>query len=925
MSKKRLFIIDSMAMAFRNFHAIRPLNTSQGVPVNAVYGSLMFLAGLIEKEKPDYFVFATDSQEKTFRHEFYEAYKANRSDMPEDLAKQIPLLYRLFEAFQAPLLKEPGLEADDLIGSLVHQFASDEMHCFIVSGDKDFMQLVNDNVTLYCPKKGGEVVKIEKEGVFEKFGCSPAQVIDILALIGDSSDNVPGVPGIGDKGAAKLIQEFHSLDAIYQNLDKVANQRQRRGLEENKELAYLSQKLVTIKVDAVLPWTLQDFECLPAKAVANNELLSFVEEMEFKTYVERVKTKMRQITAAEERALSPSSPVDNAGAQDEGPQARPREVNDYRLVRSEEDFQMLLADIRQVPAFAFDTETTGLDRIASVPIGLSLSFKAGTACYIPIIEKHRLLDEERVKFYCQEILGNPNQLKIAHNAKFDIQMLGNIDVSVAAPYADTMVASHLNDTSDRGHSLDENCLRHFGYKKIPTKNLLDKQGTMLSCPLDDLVEYACEDADYTFRLWEVLEPKLKEKDLLRVFHDIEMPLLPVIARMESVGVNIDTDILSEISDKLAAKLKLLEAEIYEIAGEEFNINSTKQLATIIFEKLKLHELLGLKRIKKTKTGYSTDISVLEQMEEHPLGAALMKYRTVSKLKSTYVDSLPQLINAKDNRLHTNFHQTGTTTGRLSSNDPNLQNIPIRSDEGREIRKAFRASQKDWVIISADYSQIELRILAYLAREENLRQAFVDRQDIHTATASRIFGVPPAEVSGNQRAQAKAINFGIIYGMGPQRLARETGVGMREAKDFIERYFATYPGIRAYIDGSIQFAREHEYTVTISGRRRTLREINETKDRMLIANAQNIAVNAPVQGSAADLIKIAMVRVQKKLDETGSRARMLLQVHDELVFECPKDEQDQVINLVRQEMEGAYDFGVPLQTDVGVGDNWLEAH
>ncbi|RZA13913.1 MAG: DNA polymerase I, partial [Proteobacteria bacterium] len=424
MSKKRLFIIDSMAMAFRNFHAIRPLSTSQGVPVNAVYGSLMFLAGLIEKEKPDYFVFATDSQEKTFRHDFYEAYKANRSDMPEDLAIQLPLLYRLFESFQAPLLKESGLEADDLIGSLVHQFASPDLHCYIVSGDKDFMQLVCDNVSLYQPKKGGEVALIENGGVFEKFGCSPKQVIDILALIGDSSDNVPGVPGIGDKGAAKLIAEFGSLDNIYLNLDKISNARQRKGLEENKELAYLSQRLVTIKVDCTVPWGLADFACNPETAVANPQLLGFVEEMEFKSYTEKVRSRLKAQSAAKEKAETAALHAPETLV--EGPLAPPREVNDYRLVTTEEDFQKLLGDIQNVPAFAFDTETTGLDRIASVPIGLSLSFHSGSACYVPIIEKDRVLSEDRVKFYIQEILGRPGQLKVAHNAKFDIQMLGNI-------------------------------------------------------------------------------------------------------------------------------------------------------------------------------------------------------------------------------------------------------------------------------------------------------------------------------------------------------------------------------------------------------------------------------------------------------------------------------------------------------------------
>ncbi len=919
MTKKRLFIIDSMAMAFRNFHAIRALSTSQGTPVNAVYGSLMFLAGLIEKERPDYFVFATDSQEKTFRHEVYEAYKANRSDMPEDLAVQIPLIYRLFEAFKAPLLKTPGLEADDLIGTLVSQYASDELHCFIVSGDKDFMQLVNDNVSLYSPKKGGEVQICDASGVFEKFGCSPHQVIDILALIGDSSDNVPGVPGIGEKGAAKLIQEFGSLDNIYENLHRISNQRQKTGLEGNKEQAYLSKHLVTIKTDAVLPWSLEELRCDPERAIANPEMLAFVEEMEFKSYTEKTKTRLKALASKDAGAQPSIAAAANAGGK------RPRELFDYRTIATEADFTCLRENAQSAKVLAFDTETTGLDRIASVPIGVSLSFREGQAVYIPLHEKHRQLPEDFILGEIKTILEREDLLKVAHNAKFDLQMLHNIGIEVKGPFADTMIASHLLDTSERGHGLDECCVRHLSYTKIPTKTLLDKQGSMLSAALEDLTEYASEDADFTLRLWEILGPQIEAKSLQKVFYEVEMPLIPVIARMELTGVHLDVEMLHTISEKLSITMKRLETEIYEIAGETFNINSTKQLQTIIFEKLKIHELLGLKRLKKTKTGYSTDVSVLEQMEEHPLGSALLKYRTVAKLKSTYVDSLPQLIHPKTERLHTNFHQTGTTTGRLSSNDPNLQNIPIRSEEGREIRRAFAASQKDWVIISADYSQIELRILAHLADESNLRQAFVDQQDIHTATAARIFGVDPKAVDGNQRAQAKAINFGIIYGMGPQRLARETGVSMKEAKEFIDRYFATYPGIRSYIERSIQFAREHEYTQTITGRRRTLREINETKDRMILANAQNIAVNAPVQGSAADLIKIAMVKVQKKLEETQSRARMLLQVHDELVFECPKEEVEAVSALVRREMEEAYAFSVPLKTEVGIGANWLEAH
>lgn len=907
MSKKRLFIIDSMAMAFRNYHAIRPLTTSQGIPVNAVYGSLMFLWSLIEREKPDYLAFATDSQEKTFRHQLYDAYKANRKEMPEDLAAQLPYLFRLFSAFQAPLLKEGGLEADDLIGSLVSQNASSDLHCYIVSGDKDFMQLINDDICLYSPKKGNEVVIVGREGVYDKFGCSPEQVIDILALMGDSSDNVPGVHGIGDKGAAKLIQDFQSLDGIYQNLDRITNARQKKGLEDNKDRAYLSQQLVTIKRDCTMHFTLDQLACNPETALANPELLQFLEELEFKTYVEKVKGRLKSANVAA------------------APRPQPVGPRNYHLVRTAEELNALTQRVAASDVVCFDTETTGLDRISDYPIGVSLSVKAEEAYYIPLHGEHRLLDEGVIRRELEKIFQRRDLMKVGHNIKFDLQMLRNAGIEVVGPFWDTMIASHLIDSAERMHNLDACCYRHFAFRKIPTEELLGGTKSMLNAPLDLLREYACEDADYTFRLYELFLPLIKGMELETVFHEIEMPLVPLIARIEQTGIFVDTDILNDISNHLARRAQQLEEEIFGIAGESFNIHSPKQLQVILFEKLKIHEQLGLTRLKKTKTGYSTDVSVLEQMEEHPLPRALLAFRTVTKLKSTYVDTLPQLIHPKTNRIHTNFHQTGTTTGRLSSADPNLQNIPIRSEEGREIRKAFQAGERDWVLISADYSQIELRVLAAIAKEANLREAFVRDEDIHTSTAARIFGMDPREVTANQRSQAKAINFGIIYGMGPQRLARETGVTMKAAKEFIDRYFATYPGIRDYIDRSISFAREHEYTRTITGRRRSLKEINNSRDRMAMASAQNIAVNAPIQGSAADLIKKAMVVIQKKLDEKGSRARMLLQVHDELVFECPQDEVDSVVPLIKREMEGAFDLGVPLKVEVGVGKNWLEAH
>ncbi|MCX6128262.1 MAG: DNA polymerase I, partial [Proteobacteria bacterium] len=556
---------------------------------------------------------------------------------------------------------------------------------------------------------------------------------------------------------------------------------------------------------------------------------------------------------------------------------------------------------------------------------VSLSFVEAEAFYIPLHSSHTTVPQARLHEVLQTILNRPQVLKVGHNLKFDLQMLTNINLKVSGPFADTMLASHLLDAGERSHSLDECCLRYLHYRKIPTSELLDKQSSMLTVALDRLTEYACEDADYTLRLYKVLMSKLEATQQVSAFETIEMPLVPILAKMEQTGVFVDTEILAEISNKLALRAIDLEKEIHERAGESFNIASPKQLQSILFDKLKIHEELGLKRLKKTKSGYSTDVSVLEQMEEHPLPKALLEYRQVMKLKNTYVDSLPQLIHAKTHRVHTHFHQAGTATGRLSSSDPNLQNIPIRSLAGREIRKAFRAQAPNSVIISADYSQVELRILAALADDENLKEAFKLGLDIHAATAAKILGVPLDEVSADQRSQAKAINFGIIYGMGAQRLARQTGVSMKEAKAFIDRYFITYPRIRAYIDSSIQFARDHEYTRTISGRRRPLKEINNSQDGAGLANAQNIAVNSPVQGSAADLIKRAMAELQKKLEDSSFGAKMLLQVHDELVFECPRHEVEAVMQLIQSEMEQAMDLGVPLKVDLGFGENWLEAH
>lgn len=905
MPRERLFVVDAMALAFRSYHAFtQALTTSDGMPSQAVYGSLLFLINLIEKERPDYLVIATDSREKTFRHKIYDKYKANRSEMPEDLAIQLPYLFKAYEALGCKLLKEPGLEADDLIGSLVIQAKKADLETYIVSGDKDFMQLIDEQTFLYSPKKAGAVSIVDTQGVYDKFGVSPSQVIDILAIMGDSADNVPGVPGIGEKGATSLVQKFGSLEAIYENQSFITNKRQLNSLKGNKDLAFLSKELVTIKTDCPLPFSIDDYICRKDSALISDQLLSLVEELEFRS----IGTRLLKLRDHAPKA-APSHSLDTSS-------------HSYQTVTNDQDWAAFYKHWQAQESFAFDTETTGLDIIKDYPIGVSVSWKEGEGYYIPLDQNQRG-ELALIKQQMQERLLS-SAIKVAHNLKFDLQMLMNIGMQVAGPIFDTMVASHLLKPNVRFHNLDKCCERYLDYKKISTKSVLGSSGTMIDTPLETLSSYACEDADFTFRLYQYLEPQLQSEELIELFRQVEMPLLPVIAKMERNGVYIDRGSLSEMADSLDKKIDQIESEIYEQAGEEFNVKSPKQLQQILFEKLKVHESLGIKRLKKTKSGFSTDASVLEKLSAHPLVANLLDYRMMTKLKSTYVDALPKLVNNDSQRLHASFHQTGTATGRLSSSDPNLQNIPIRSPLGREIRKAFRPQSDDSVIISADYSQIELRILASLSDDPHLKHAFSEDLDIHTATASQIFSVDPSQVSADQRSQAKAINFGIIYGMGPQRLARETGVSQKDAKDFIERYFSSYPKIKGYIENSVSFAKKHEYTLTLKRRRRPLPEINGS-DRLSLANAQNIAVNTPVQGSAADLIKMAMIKLDQEFKRERLSIKLLMQVHDELIWECPKKELEQAQKIIKESMESAMDIGVPLKIAIGVGSNWLEAH
>jgi DNA polymerase-1 len=935
MQPKRLFIVDAMALAFRSHYAFagRPLTTKSGLPTSAVFGCAMFMNKLIAEQRPDYLVVASDAQAKTFRHELYSGYKANRKAMPEDLAAQLPTLFRLFAAYGVPLLREPGLEADDLIGTLARRFAADDLHVYIVSGDKDFMQLIDERTFLLRPKKGDESIVIDRAGVVEYFGVGPEQVIDCLAIIGDASDNVPGVHGIGEKGAAKLVLDHGSLDAIYANLESIANAKHRNALTEHRASAFLSRQLVTIKTDCTLGLELTDLALDPDAASRRPELVELFHELEFRALADRADVRRSvTIAVATDLGAAPAGAGDArlALAERPAPERIPDETPGYALVDRPERLAELVAALEAVSAFAFDSETTGLDRIDSRPIGLSFSTEPGRAWYLPIVAEHLGKDEGALTPAAaldavRPLLADAGKTKIGHNVKFDLQMLANAGVPVSGPFVDTMIADWLLDPAGRQHGLDPCCLRHLNYEKIPTSTLIGKKGElpMLEAPLPELTRYACEDADLTLRLAHRLLPLIEGKGLLPVLRDVEMPLIPVLAHMEQTGVYIDTKVLSEASTRLGALVERLEQEVHKAAETEFNVNSPKQLGDVLFNQLKLHEQLGIKGLKKTQSGFSTDESVLQRMAAHPLPRAILEYRGAAKLKGTYVDALPQLVHPQTHRLHTSFHQTGTATGRLSSSDPNLQNIPIRSPEGQEIRRAFRAQQPGWVIVSADYSQIELRILAHLAGEAALAAAFAAGEDIHTMTAARIFGVEAGGVDPVLRSRAKAINFGIIYGMGPRRLAAETGVSMAEATQFIDRYFATYPKINEYIDKAIADARAHGYATTITGRRRPIDGLFGRGAG--VAAAENIAVNSPIQGSAADLIKLAMIRIDEALRVSRLEAKLVLQVHDELVLECPERELDAVERIVRNGMQHAMELSVPLAVEIGHGPSWLEAH
>ena len=914
--RPRLFLIDASALAYRSYFAFirNPLINSKGQNTGAVFGFTSAILRLIERENPDHVAIVQDSPEPTFRHEKFPEYKATREKMPDEMAAQLPLIDEVTAALRLPVLRCPGYEADDVIGTVARRAEAQGWDCFIVSGDKDFMQLVDEHVKLYDPsKRGGEPEIIDAAGVVEKFGVPPEKVVDVLGLMGDASDNIPGVEGIGPKTAAELIQTYGSLEAALDHAPDVKAKRAREGLLRDREKALLSKELVTIDTDAPIeldPDTLHRSEPDGAK------LLKLFEELEFPSLLDKIRV------------------GGSAGA------------GAYHTVSDPKAFEELLARLRRAKEFVLDLETTSIWPMDAEIVGIAFAVREGEAFYVPADEGSRLEGRGSsqpppsrelfsdstlatrpstlgdVLARLRPILEDPLIAKGGQNIKYDLIVLANHGIEAQGIAFDTMVESYLLDPSQRQHNLDLLALRHLNIRKTPTSDLIGKgkaQITMREVPVAKVAAYACEDADVALRLHHLFLPRLEELDLERLYHDVEVPLIGVLERMERRGVRVDLGLLAALSEEFAGRIDALAREIYALAGEEFNINSTQQLGAILFDKLHVQKGHG-GRVRRTKTGYGTSVDALEDFADVPLVQRLLEYRTLAKLKGTYMDAFPALVNRKTGKIHTSFNQTITATGRLSSSDPNLQNIPVRTELGRKIRAAFIPSEPSRRLLCADYSQIELRVLAHLSGDPGLTEAFRGDEDIHRRTASEIFGVPMDQVAPDMRSRSKAINFGIIYGMGAQRLAHDTGISVGEAQSFIARYFERYPLVKRFIDETIAAAERDGFVATLLGRRRALPEIRSTNPGTRSA-AERVAVNTPIQGTAADLIKVAMIRIDSRLHEAHPEAWMILQVHDELVFDLPAEQAEAVSQVVRQEMEGAIRLDVPLKVDLSVGNTW----
>ncbi|SHF24447.1 DNA polymerase I [Chryseobacterium vrystaatense] len=938
---KRLFLIDAYAMIFRGYYALirNPRLTSTGLDTSAIFGFTNSLIELIRREKPSHLAVVFDVGQASVRTDDYADYKANRSETPEAIKIAIPYIHRILQAMHIPILGVEGYEADDVIGTIACKAEKEGYTTFMVTPDKDFAQLVTDKIKIYKPGlKGGDIEILGVEEVNAKYEIEdPKQVIDFLAMMGDAVDNIPGLDGVGEKTAMKFLKEFGNIETLLQNTDKLKGKLKEK-VEASAERGILSKKLATIICDVPVEFHQEQYDLDTPDFEKVKEVF---DEIEFRRLYENLYRAFASapvetlvVTEVEITQKPTGAEIKGQAMQldlfanfeelDQATSTKSNiEHNDhlYQFVDNPKAQKVLVNNLLKQKAVCFDTETTSLNELEAELVGMSFSYKKGLAYYIPLSEdKGEVLQTLEIfrPFFEKEDL-----LKIAHNLKFDYKILKQYDITVKGAIFDTMIAHYLLNPDGR-HGMDYLSEVYLNYKPVSIETIIGKkgknQGTFRDADLRTQTDYAAEDADVTFQLYELFAPQLKKENLEDLFFNIEMPLMEVLAKMELSGISLDEKWLAQESIDLENDLRQLETTIFELSGEEFNMNSPKQLGEILFEKMQLDP-----KAKKTKTGqYATSEDVLQKLSsKHEIIKHILEYRTYQKLKSTYVDALPSQIDKLDSRVHTNFSQTTAATGRLASVNPNLQNIPIRTLRGQQIRGAF-VSGEGKKIISADYSQIELRLIAEISGEDNMIKAFQDGEDIHASTAAKLFKIPLEEVSKTQRSQAKTVNFGIIYGQGAFALAEQTGLSRTEAKQMIEAYFLTYPKLKEYMAEQVSKARQIGYVETILGRKRHLKDIN-SNNFVVRGHAERNAVNAPVQGSAADVVKLAMIKIDKELKEQELQTKMLLQVHDELVFEAPVDEIERASKLIKTEMESALETQVPLLVEVGVGNNWLEAH
>lgn len=930
MQEKRLFLLDAYALIYRSYYAFikNPRINSKGVNTSAILGFVNTLEELLKKESPSHIAVGFDPHGPTFRHEAYEQYKAQREETPEVIRYSVPIIKKIIEAYNIPIIEVPRFEADDVIGTLAKLAEKEGFDTYMMTPDKDYGQLVSPHIFMYRPKFGGDFEILGPEEIKAKYGIeSPEQVIDILGLMGDSSDNIPGCPGVGEKTAVKLIAEFGSIDNLLAHTDRLKGALKTK-IETNREQIEFSRFLATIRTDVPLSF---DEETLRREPIDSEKLRPIFEELEFRNLTERIlggkpaTTTPKPATAPQPSLFDQAQPAETEEQEAALPESNLANIDtvphSYHLTDTTEKMWDLAALLSCATAFAFDTETTGIDPMNVELVGLSFALKEHEAYYVPVPDDQEKA-RETVRIF-KSALENPQSLKIGQNIKYDYIVLHNYGVDVKGDLFDTMVAHYLLQP-EQYHNMDYLANVYLGYKPVAIEELIGPKGkkqlSMRQVPIEDICRYAAEDADVTLQLKNLLEKKLAASKMEKLFYEIEMPLTRVLADMEIAGVNVDTVELQSSSELLTRRLGELEQEIYQLAGTTFNVSSARQVGEILFERLKIDE-----KAKKTKTGqYSTTEEILEKLRSrHPIVGKILDQRGIRKLLSTYINALPELINPKTGKIHTSFNQTITATGRLSSSNPNLQNIPIRDNEGREIRRAFVPDQ-GCLFCSADYSQIELRIMAHLSGDRHMIEAFREGSDIHAATAAKIYKVPIGEVTADMRRKAKTANFGIIYGISVFGLAERLNIPRSEAKALIDGYFESYPQIREYMNKSIEIAREKGYVETLCGRKRMLPDIH-SHNSVVRGYAERNAINTPIQGSAADIIKIAMIRIARRFEEEGLKSRMILQVHDELNFNVPIDELEQVKEIVCYEMENAYPLQVPLLADYGTGHNWLEAH